>query len=264
MALQSGSDDEKILEKRKAVLLLHGLGVYGESWWHQIQALQEHGYLPIAPDLPGFGSTPADKGRWSVKNAAASAMRVLDQSGIDKVVVCGLSMGGVVALELAIEYPARIDGLILINTFSALRPASLSEIVYFVRRGLRAYLRSPGNQAELVAERIFPLPEHAEWRSRLVQSIRDSNPKVYRQSMLALARYNANRQLTGFEIPTLVITGSRDTTIPPRVQERMARKIPGARHHLIDGAGHGVIIDHVETVNQLILEFLIGIYPTRI
>ncbi len=263
MTHQTGSTGVNIEEGRKTVLLLHGLGVYGESWWHQILALQEHGYLPLAPDLPGFGSTPADKGHWSVKSAAANAMRVLDMNGIDKAVVCGLSMGGVVALQLAIEYPARIGGLILINTFSALRPASLSEVVYFVRRGLRAYLRSPENQADLVAERVFPLPEHAEWRKRLVQSIKDSDPKVYRQSMLALARYNANRQLADIKIPTMVITGKRDSTVPPTVQERMAKKIPGARHHLVDGAGHGVIIDHAETVNQLILEFLNEIYPTR-
>src|SRR5574340_230062 len=155
MVSQTGSAEVNIGEDRKAVLLLHGLGVYGESWWHQIQALFEHGYLPLAPDLPGFGTTPAGKGRWSVRSASASALQVLDQNGIDKAVVCGLSMGGVVALELAIESPERLDGLILINTFSALRPASLSEVVYFVRRGLRAYLRSPGDQAELVAGRLW-------------------------------------------------------------------------------------------------------------
>lgn len=264
MVIQTGSAKVNNGEDRKAVLLLHGLGVYGESWWHQIQALREHGYFPLAPDLPGFGATPAGQGRWSVKNAAASAIKVLDQIGIDKAVVCGLSMGGVVALQLAIEAPERLDGLILINTFSALRPASLSEVLYFVRRGLRAYLRSPGDQAELVADRVFPLAEHAEWRNRLVHSIQASDPKVYRQSMLALARYNANRQLAGIQIPTMVITGTRDSTIPPRVQERMAGKIPGARQHLIDGAGHGVIIDHAETVNQLMLDFLAEIYPPTI
>lgn len=94
MVIQTGSAKVNNGEDRKAVLLLHGLGVYGRSWWHQIQALREHGYFPLAPDLPGFGATPAGQGRWSVKNAAASAIKVLDQIGIDKAVVCGLSMGG--------------------------------------------------------------------------------------------------------------------------------------------------------------------------
>lgn len=253
-------DGSSTAKEMKSVLLLHGLGVYGESWWHQIRALTEHGYLALAPDLPGFGSTPAEGKRWSVKGAAESAIQVLEQHDIERTVVCGLSMGGVVALQIAIDHPERTAGLILINAFSALRPASISEAVYFVRRGLRAYLRNPGDQAEMVADRVFPLPEHSEWRDRLVLSIRDSDPRVYKQSMLALARFNADRHLTTIQSPTMVITGTCDSTIPPRVQERMAKKIPHARQLSIEGAGHGVIIDHYEQVNQLILNFVDEIY----
>ena len=256
---ESGLD---LQEKSSSILLLHGLGVYGESWWYQKQALHEAGYFPIAPDLPGFGSTPADEHSWSVAKAAESAVRVLDQAGIEQTVVCGLSMGGVVALELALSRPDRLSGLVLINTFAALRPANLGEVIYFVRRGARTYLRSPADQAEKVAQRVFPHPTQGEWRKRLVESIRSSDPVIYRKSMMALAKFNVSRKLDRITMPTLVITGTEDSTIPPQVQTRMARKIPGAVQYLIHGAGHGVIVDHYEEVNALLLDFLAQIYPS--
>lgn len=256
--MEAAINVEKTIQR--PVLLLHGLGVYGESWWHQKQALSQCGYFPIAPDLPGFGKTPPEDRRWSVKGAAASTLRMLDNLEIDKSVVCGLSMGGAVGLQMAISYPDRLSGLVLINTFSALRPASFSEAFYFVNRGLRAYLLSPGDQADLVAHRIFPQPEHAEWRIRLVESIRASDPKIYRQAMIALARFNVNKHLPKINVPTMVITGAQDTTIPPKVQTRMANRIPSAKQYLIDEAGHGVIVDHFDVVNRLLLEFLEKIY----
>ena len=59
----------------------------------------------------------------------------------------------------------------------------------------------------------------------------------------------------------MVITGTKDTTILPRVQQAMAERIPGVQHHLIEGAGHGVIVDHFGEVNRLLLEFMAGVYP---
>ena len=244
----------------RSILLLHGLGVYGESWGYQVQALAQAGFNPIAPDLPGFGNSPSPGRFWSVRSAAEAMVKLLDSKGINRTVVCGLSMGGTVALQMALDYPGRIAGLILINTFATLRPASVSEVVYFIRRGLRAYISNPGSQADLVAQRIFPYPEQAEWRVRLIQSIKASNPKIYRQAMLSLARFDVSRKLTRINTPVMVITGTKDTTILPRVQQLMAERIPGAERHLIDGAGHGVIVDHFAEVNRLLLEFMTRVY----
>jgi len=262
MSFETDAPVAIIKDKSRPVLLLHGLGVYGESWWHQIHALSQNGYFPLAPDLPGFGSTPPEGKHWSVKSAAASALHELDRHGIENTVVCGLSMGGAVAQQMAIDYPARVLGLILINTFAALRPTNLSEVIYFVRRGVRAYLKSPGEQAELVANRVFPLPEHAEWRERLVESIRSSDPQIYRQAMIALARFNVDKQLAKIKIPTLVITGSNDSTIPPQVQGRLGERIVNSRQYVVEGAGHGVIVDHFAEVNRLMLDFLEQIYSS--
>jgi pimeloyl-ACP methyl ester carboxylesterase len=251
-----------VQSQQKSILLLHGLGVYGESWGYQVQALESKGYRVLAPDLPGFGKSPPAEKTWSVDSAALAMVRLLDEQTIDQTVVCGLSMGGTVALRIALMHPERVNGLVLISTFAALRPRTLSEVIYFFRRGVRSYLTDPGQQARLVAERIFPNRDQSEWRELLVKSIQASDPRIYKQSMLALARFNVTRQLSSLHLPVMVITGGSDTTIPPAVQARMAESIPGAQHYLIDQAGHGVIVDHHAEVNQLLLEFLAKIYSS--
>jgi len=249
-------------ENLRTILLLHGLGVYGESWGYQVQALADAGYKVIAPDLPGFGMEPPVAKRWSIQTSAKAMAERMSQAGVSEMVVCGLSMGGTVALQMALDYPTKVAGIVLINTFAALRPANLSEVVYFIRRGARAYLIDPAHQAQLVADTVFPHPDQAEWRERLVESICAANPKIYRQAMLALARFNVVRKLEKLNLPVMVISGKQDTTIPPQVQHRMAVSIPGAEWHEIDQAGHGVIIDQKETVNRLLIDFMHKVYSS--
>ncbi len=246
----------------KSILLLHGLGVYGDSWGYQRLALTEAGYVPLTPDLPGFGKSPPIGKWWSVKAASEEMIRLLDRMNIERCVLCGLSMGGTVALHLALTQPERTAGLVLINTFAALRPASVSEMVYFIKRGLWSFIVSPSSQAELVADRIFPKPEQNEWRELLIESIRNSDPKMYRQAMISLGRFNVTRQLSSLKMPVMVITGKDDTTIPPIVQRKMAAGIPGAEKYEIEDAGHGVIVDHYAEVNQLLLKFMGQVYPS--
>jgi pimeloyl-ACP methyl ester carboxylesterase len=153
-------------------------------------------------------------------------------------------------------------GLVLINTFAALRPASISEVVYFLKRGLWSFIISPSSQAKLVAERIFPNPDQDQWREFLIDSIRDSDPRMYRQAMIALGQFNVTSQLATLQVPVMVITGKNDTTIPPVVQRKMAEQIPEAERYEIEDAGHGVIVDHFEEVNKLLLKFMAQIYPS--
>jgi len=216
----------------------------------------------LAPDLPGFGDSPAIGNWWSVKSAGVEMIRLLDREKIERSVLCGLSMGGAVALHMALTYPDRVTGLILINTFAALRPASISEVVYFLKRGLWSFIVSPSSQAKLVAERIFPKQDQDQWREFLIESIRNSDPRMYRQAMIALGRFNVTRQLEKLQLPVMVITGKNDTTIPPIVQRKMAARIPNAERYEIEDAGHGVIVDHYAEVNQLLLQFMTQVYPS--
>jgi len=238
------------------LLLLHGLGATAESWHFQLTQLPAHGYRLIAPDLPGFGNSPPGDGRWKVVHAVKQVADLMTCIDVKEYFVAGISMGGVVALQLVHRHPERVKGLILINTFASLRPKSLSEWSYFIRRGWRSFLRKPADQARIVAERVFPLREQAVYRDLLVDSIQNADPGVYRQAMIELVRFNYIRRLPNIHAPTLVVSGEKDTTIPLNNQRELARMIPGAEHVVIPDGGHAVIADQPALLNQHVIHFL--------
>jgi pimeloyl-ACP methyl ester carboxylesterase len=238
------------------IFLLHGLGTEASSWTYQFDALAAAGYRPIAPDLPGFGRSTFNGDSWSIKNTARIITALADSLGIDRFHLAGISMGGTVTLQTAIDNPERIISLVLINTFATLRPRRWDEWIYLLRRYIRARVRGAGAQAELTASRIFPRPDQEELRHELVAHIRQTDPEVYKQAMRELALYDARRNLRYIHIPTLVITARNDTTVPLENQHDLFVGIPGCRQVFIENAGHGVIIDQPDRVNQTMIEFM--------
>lgn len=179
-----------------------------------------------------------------------------DQMGIERFHLAGISMGGTVALQTAIDTPERIISLILINTFATLRPKRWNEWIYLLKRYFRARLRGVGSQAELTASRIFPRPDQEELRRELIMHIRQTDPVVYREAMRQLGSYDARKKLKDIHIPGLVVTAENDTTVPVENQHDLATGIPGCQQIFVASAGHGVIIDQPDQVNRILVEFI--------
>jgi len=239
-----------------AVLLLHGLGSESSSWILQFEPLGAAGFRPIAPDVPGFGATPYDGRGWSVRGAANSIADELSQLDAAPAHVVGLSMGGVIAQQLALDYPQLVRRLVLVNTFSHLRPDTLRGWLYFVRRAMLVYTVGIRAQAAIVARDLFPDPAQEPIREILIDQISRADPRAYRGAMRALGTYNSSRRLYEIQAPTLVVTGERDTTISLRSQRLLVRLIPGASQVIIPGAGHAVPVDHADAFNVALLDFL--------
>lgn len=241
---------------QQPVILLHGLGTEASSWTYQFGALIAAGYRPIAPDLPGFGRSVFIGGTWSIRNTAKVIVSLADRLEIKRFHLAGISMGGTIALQAAIGQPERIASLVLINTFATLRPKHWNEWYYLLRRYVRARVRGAGSQAELTASRIFPGENRQELREELIKHIRQTDPTVYKQAMRELAIYDARRDLRKIRIPSLVITARNDTTVPLENQHDLYIGIPGCRQVFIENAGHGVIIDQPDVVNQTMIKFM--------
>ncbi len=236
--------------RRGTVLLLHGLGSVGQTWAGQAEVLRALDLRGLAPDQPGFGRTPWPGGPVTLARYAAFARQVLDAYQVDKAHVAGISFGGAVALQLALDFPARVRSLTLVNTFAYLRPRTLRHWLYFAGRSLIARLAGHQRQADIVARRVFPKPEHAAFREMLARSIRKSDPQVYHAIMRALWGLDLRPRLGTIRVPTLVVTGGADTTVPPEVQADLVRGIPTARQVVIPEAGHGVIADSRAAFNR--------------
>jgi len=235
------------------VVFLHGLGSDANSWVMQAPALAAAGFRPILLDLPGFGRSVFSGQRWSIVVAAHEIVKTLP---FDSFVMVGLSLGGVVAQEIALTYPEKVTHLILINTFAALRPTRLDEISYFAKRFLIAAITSPERQADLVAKRVFPGDDQVQLRGMLVEQIMQADPKVYRAAMRQCVLVDYRRRLHSLKIPSLIITGDSDSTVSPAIQTQLARSIPKSKQVFITGGNHGMIVTHADEVNRAMLEFL--------
>ena len=241
---------------RPAVLLLHGLGADGTSWSLQLPALCQAGFRPLAPDAPGFGGSPYNGGGWNVRRVAGQMARLLEELGTGPVHVVGLSMGGVIAQQFVLDFPQLTKKLVLVSTFSVLRPEDLSGWAYFIRRAASVLTRGPEAQAQVVARRLFPEPKDQELRTQFIAIVARADRRAYRRAMAALGLFDSSNRLHEIRTPTLVITGADDSTVSPARQELLAQGIPGARQVLIAHAGHAVSVDQPEQFNRALLEFL--------
>jgi pimeloyl-ACP methyl ester carboxylesterase len=240
------------------ILLLHGLGADGTSWSLQFPALIEAGFRPLAPDAPGFGGSAYDGGGWNIRRVAMQMAGLLEELGTGPVHVVGLSMGGTIAQQFALDFPQLTKKLVLVSTFSVLRPDDFSGWAYFIRRLASVLTMGQAAQAQMVAWRVFPDPKDQELREMFLASVRRADPRAYRSAMIALGLFNSTRRLREIHVPTLVITGANDSTIRPARQRLLLQGIQGARQVVIQDAGHAVSVDQAEQFNRALLEFLEG------
>jgi 3-oxoadipate enol-lactonase len=217
------------------LLLVHAFPLDADMWQEQVASLS--GRLPVvAPHLPGFGGTAPAGELMTMSAAAARCVEALDDAGVDRAVVCGLSMGGYVALELWRSAPERFAGLVLANT----RAGSDTSEAAAGRRALAERLRSEGS-AFLVQSPPPLLSDSApgELWERVRSLIAAQSADAIAAAALGMAqRPDSTSDLAGIDVPSLVLTSSRDTLIQPDATVPMAEQIPGAELAVIPDVGH--------------------------
>ena len=241
-----------------AVLLLHGLGANSSSWVLQFDALIGAGFRPIAADTPGFGKSPYDGKGWSIARSAAAMADLMQELRVGPAHVVGISMGGTIAQQIALDFPQSVHRLVLVNTFAILRPTRLSGWFYFLQRFILVHTLGLPAQSRFVAGRIFPGEDQQMMRDLLIEQICQADPRAYRAAMRSLGLFNSSTRLREIKNPTLIVTGDHDTTVPRPSQRMLVEKIHDARQVIIPGAGHAVTIDQPDLFNQALLSFLRG------
>jgi 3-oxoadipate enol-lactonase len=242
----------------KPVMLLHGLGVNGASWSLQFGALAENGYRPIAPDARGFGQSRYPGGAMTVARMAEDMGALLEALALVPAHVVGISMGGVLALQMALTHAHMIEKLVLVNTFARLRPERPSVWAYFAFRMILVHTMGLEAQARAVARRVLPREDQAAMREIMIQTVRQANPRAYRGAMRALALFDVQDRLREIRLPTMLVTGADDNTVPPPLQRKLLLGILGAQQVIIPNAGHAVTADQPDAFNRVLLEFLEG------
>jgi pimeloyl-ACP methyl ester carboxylesterase len=241
------------------LVLLHGFPLDRSMWEFQLAEVGSI-YRVIAPDLRGSGSTAAPDGVYTVDLMADDVIDTLDALELDDpVVIGGLSMGGYVALSLALRYPDRLRGLILMNTrATADAPATAK-----VREDLARELEATGKPDPVVDSMLPKLfapstyMNHPELVERVGERALRSNPRGLANTLRGLAvRPDRSSELARISVPTLVMTGADDQMIPAADSFAMADRIPGSQLVMIPEAGHLAPLENKTVANGAMLEFL--------
>jgi 3-oxoadipate enol-lactonase len=224
-----------------SVLLITGLGLSGGSWWRTVPVLAER-FRVLTYDSRGIGRSATLNYNYTTEAMADDAATVLDSAGIERAHVYGMSLGGMVAQQLALRHPDRVASLVLGCTQPGGRRAIAADgaAVSFFRRRARlpseesAWASVPYNYGRRCRY------EHAQ---RIAEDIarRLANPfneHAYRAQLCAGALHNCFGRLGQIGAPTLIVHGRDDRVIPVGNAELMAEHIPGARVRLLDECGH--------------------------
>jgi pimeloyl-ACP methyl ester carboxylesterase len=170
--------------------------------------------------------------------------------------VVGLSLGGCVALTLALDHAARVRSLTLVNTFARLTPAGpRGALRMLARLGLLAC--APMRVvASHVARGLFPRPDQRELRRAAAARLAGNSRRTYVASLLGLASFDVRRRLGEVGCPTLVVAGDRDTTVPLAAKRWLQQAIGGAELRVIGDSGHVTPYDQAERFNTLLRGFV--------
>jgi 3-oxoadipate enol-lactonase len=237
------------------IVLLHGLGSSSADWRYQLSALGAS-YRVIVPDLRAHGRSPRGSGRLNVETLAADVVALLDTLHAPPAHVVGLSLGGCVGLALALDHPARVRSLTLVNSFARLTPAgSRGALRMIVRLGLLACAPMRLVAAH-VARGLFPRPDQRELYLAAVASLAGNPRRTYLASIRGLLSFDVRGRLGEIRCPTLVVVGARDTTVALAARRLLQQSIPGAELIVVDDSGHVTPYDQAERFNRLLLAFV--------
>jgi 3-oxoadipate enol-lactonase len=242
-------------EDAPVLLLSNSLGTTHEMWNPQLEALTAH-FRVLRYDRRGHGRSAVPPGPYSIGEMAGDVIELLDSLGLERVLYCGLSIGGMDAMWNAANASGRIARLALCSTSPHMPPRELWD-------ERAATVREQGVEvlADATMERWFSPEFHAS-RPEAVAWVREmfcSTPaEGYAGCCEAIREWDLRGELARISAPTLVLSAEHDPSTPPESGEAIADGIPGASFHVLPGARHLANVEQPEEFTAALLGHLLG------
>jgi 3-oxoadipate enol-lactonase len=233
------------------IVFLHGVGSDKSVWHPQLDHFRSQ-RRAIAFDYPGYGDSDTATDGMTRDDYATTILAAMTELGVKQAHVCGLSLGGVVAIAMHHAWPKRIASLILADTFAE-HPDG---------RGM--YDRSiaaSGNMRALAENRVDALlaqPADSAVRTEVIDTMGRVDPAAYRVGAKAVWLADQRDRARAIRVPTLVLCGAEDRITPPALSTGLARLIPGSHYEEIEGAGHLSNLERPDAFNMLVGAFIRG------
>ena len=243
-----------------SVVLLHPLGA-DHSVWDEVLPELERFFAVLRLDLRGHGgsrllradpSTSEALSDISLADYASDVCLVCDALGIERAHLCGISLGGAIALELALTTPERVQRLVLANTAPYFPDGDMWD-----QRIQRVREQGMSAIAQAMPERWFTpdyRAQHAERIEALAKRMLQTSPAGYTQACAALKIFDRRQDLAALTVPTRVLAGARDEATRVEDAEQWSQQIPGADLWILD-ASHLAVMEQPEDFAAALLDF---------
>jgi len=246
--------------QRPAILLLNALGATLSIWERQVPALAEH-FVVVRCDMRGHGESPVPPGPYVLDDLVDDCIALLDNLGIQRVHLAGLSLGGMTAMRMAARNPERVDRLAVLSS-----SAQLGSAQTWTERA--ATVRTSGTEAVadtvvsrwLTEQRRLADPQTT---AALREMVASTAPDGYANCCEAIRDTDLRADLALITAPTLVISGTDDQSTPPEHLQAVAAGIQGARLLEIPDCAHICTIDQPDVVTDALVEHFSGAAPDR-
>jgi pimeloyl-ACP methyl ester carboxylesterase len=235
------------------IMFIHGLGASTRDWEAQVRHFSKT-HQVITFDLRGHGHSDKPDGPYDVSMFAKDTIDLLELLHTGPVHIVGWSLGGVIAFQIALDFPKQLKTLTIINsvpTFgdSILFQQEIDRRVGIVRQfGMRAI-------GQALSENLFPKPEHAHLRDGFVERWAENDPRAYIEATRSGLGWNVIDRLGAIECPTLVISAEHDYW-PLAEKESQVKLIPNARFEVIPDSHHAVVLEQPDKLNGVLAQFL--------
>jgi pimeloyl-ACP methyl ester carboxylesterase len=229
------------------LVLVHGAGGNLMHWPGELRRLP--GRTVYALDLPGHGKSRG-AGQAEIGAYAEVVRDFAEALDLPALVLAGHSMGGAIALEFALRYPARLAGLILVGTGARLRVAP--EI-------LTGILDDSARTAELLAQRAHGERVDPNLLRLYARRLREVDPRVIHDDFLACDAFDRRADVNRIALPTLILCGDADRMTPVKFSQFLHEQIAGSQLVVVPGAGHMVMLEQPAAVAEAVAHFLTGL-----
>lgn len=238
------------------LVLIPGIGACHKLWQPQIEAFSKH-FKVIAYDIRGHGESSGYDEKYPIRLFASDLKVLLDSQGIDKAHICGLSMGGLIAQQFAIDYPTMVDKLILAGTFCHLgiKGNILITFAKALNRIVFTFI-SMERYSRLGAKGLFKKKEQQELREFYINQVTSISKKEFFKAIDATYSFDSLKMLKNIQSPTLIVNAEGEKHERQQT-EIFLREIKNSRKEMIPDTFHASNLEKPEEFNRLILEFLL-------
>lgn len=257
-------DDTRLYYTERGVgeplLFVHGLGSSSRDWAAQVDHFADH-YRVLRIDLRGHGHSEKGDGLYSIAQFAREVAVFLRKEDAVRAHVVGLSMGGMVALELAAGAPQLLRSIVVVNSVADMRLHTWHDVWFYLSRRATVQLLGMRRVGQLLAGKLFVKPSQEALRQKFIQRWAQNDKQAYLGSVDAIMRWSVADRLGDIDVPTLLVSSDEDYT-PVSAKERIAAQMPDAELAVVDDARHALPVEKPAAFNAIVDEFLTRVRGT--